>query len=345
MNTKIIESQIDLRIAFLEAIKGVEEPEFKVIGNDSPPWDFIVETTLDGIKRQFAVACKLRPSLFDIQALSQKSNLEPRPILATVEASETILDHCRNLGVGCIDLNGRIWLRAHGIIIDRKIRTTNRFRTAEVPVNFFSLKSSRLARALLSFPNRQWTQPELADFTGLSQGLVSKLLRHASHQGWVGGEGSRGRWIATAPDALLDAWKVADLWDKRSIVRQYSVLGSGSGEIAKRILDGATGQVAFTQWFAANHRLPYTENQVISAYLAEIPDDAFIEKLGARQVNGGGKVWLITPKDTGIFQAIRCVDGFPVVCDVQIYLDLLQVGLRGPDQAEALRVWEGFCKP
>jgi hypothetical protein len=32
------------------------------------------------------------------------------------------------------------------------------------------------------------------------------------------------------------------------------------------------------------------------------------------------------------------------VCDAQIYIDLLQVGLRGPDAARALREWEGFRK-
>jgi hypothetical protein len=51
------------------------------------------------------------------------------------------------------------------------------------------------------------------------------------------------------------------------------------------------------------------------------------------------------PRDEGVFQTVRHVDGVPIVCDVQIYLDLLQVGLRGPDQAKALREWEGFCKP
>jgi hypothetical protein len=41
---------------------------------------------------------------------------------------------------------------------------------------------------------------------------------------------------------------------------------------------------------------------------------------------------------------IQKVSGLPLVSDAQIYLDLLKTGLRGPDQAEALRNWEGFWR-
>jgi hypothetical protein len=34
-----------------------------------------------------------------------------------------------------------------------------------------------------------------------------------------------------------------------------------------------------------------------------------------------------------------------LVSDAQIYLDLIHAGLRGPDQAKALREWKGFCRP
>ena len=51
------------------------------------------------------------------------------------------------------------------------------------------------------------------------------------------------------------------------------------------------------------------------------------------------------PADNGVFRENQRVGGFTLVCDAQIYLDLLQVGLRGPDQARALREWEGFGRP
>jgi hypothetical protein len=128
-------------------------------------------------------------------------------------------------------------------------------------------------------------------------------------------------------------------------VRQYSVLEDNRRKLAKRVLDRVTGEVAFTQWFAAGLRFPYADVPIVSGYVAETAAAGLADALGAREVSSGGKLWLITPKDAGVFQATRRVEGFPIVCDVQIYLDLLQVGLRGPDQAEALRAWEGFRKP
>jgi len=52
----------------------------------------------------------------------------------------------------------------------------------------------------------------------------------------------------------------------------------------------------------------------------------------------------LVPEDRGVFQGNQLVDGFQLVCDVQIYLDLVGSGLRGPEAADALRQWEGFAK-
>ena len=47
----------------------------------------------------------------------------------------------------------------------------------------------------------------------------------------------------------------------------------------------------------------------------------------------------------GIFLETQTVQDLPLATDAQIYLDLQNTGLRGPDQAAALRQWEGFCRP
>ncbi len=63
---------------------------------------------------------------------------------------------------------------------------------------------------------------------------------------------------------------------------------------------------------------------------------ALLPTIGLRPVTEAG--------DEGVFLEIQNVSGLPLVSDAQIYLDLLKTGLRGPDQAEALRNWEGFCR-
>jgi Transcriptional regulator, AbiEi antitoxin, Type IV TA system len=109
------------------------------------------------------------------------------------------------------------------------------------------------------------------------------------------------------------------------------------------ILSGRLGaeNVFFTQWFAAHLRHPYTTPPLVSAYVKRKPLQEFT---WARQVDNGGNLWLITPKDEGVFQETQTAHHFTLVSDVQIYLDLLQVEQRGPEQANALREWKGFAK-
>ncbi|TFH13374.1 MAG: hypothetical protein E4H02_11930 [Lentisphaerales bacterium] len=344
VNTQVIETGQDLEAAVGQALTDWHTPSFRIERAEGSNWDFVAEVNVDGKIHRFDVACKLRPSVKDVEKLAERAVSGTAPLLATVQATRSLVQHCKRLGVNCLDLNGRIWLRAKGVLVDRETsRGPVQYRTGEAPVNPFSLKGSRLARVLLSFPERQWRQTELAEFTGLSQGLLSRLLKQATAEGWVAG--SRGDWSVTDADGLLDAWKEADTWKKRGNLRQYSALEGDLSKLAKRVLQCATGEVAFTQWFAAGRRFPYADVPIVSAYVAETPGVRLAAELGAREVSSGGKLWLITPKDAGVFQAIRRVDGIPIACDVQIYLDLLQVGFRGPDQAEALRSWEGFRKP
>jgi len=305
--------------------------------------DFHVDVDLDGEAYRLAAECKLRPSVRDVERLALKG-AEPAWLLVTVRLTPAILDHCRRLGVNCTDLNGRLWLRARGLLVDRQEPgVRERFRLAEREPGFFRLKSSRLPRVLLSHPGRKWRQSELADATGLSQGLVSRLLNHAANQGWV--DGARGDWQVIAADLLLDAWVAKDEWTKRVVLRQYSALERDFGKLARRLVAvAAFGEVAFTQWFAANLRFPYADPPVVSAYRRDFLPEPEVHSLGLREVADGGTVWVVVPRDAGVFRGARCVTGLPLACDVQIYLDLLQVGLRGPDQAEALRAWEGFCR-
>ena len=97
----------------------------------------------------------------------------------------------------------------------------------------------------------------------------------------------------------------------------------------------------FTQWFAAALRHPYTDPPVVSAYVRR---ERLIHSFPARKVSSGGNLWLLAPADDAVFFEPQEVGGYTLASDVQIYLDLLQVGQRGPEQAEALRNWEGFAR-
>jgi hypothetical protein len=348
MKETIVTSERELAVSLRNYLSRIELPRFRLTGNthNSPQFDDDLEVQFDNRTHRFVVEYKLNPSVRDVETMANRPLPEDcLPILVGVRLTDSLVSHCKRQKINCLDLNGRIWIRTKGLLIDKnEPRREERVVLADSPVDFFSQKSSRLARVLLTYRNRSWKQSELAAQTELSQGLLSRLLRYASNQGWVDGEGTRASWRIIEPDGLLDAWEKADKWEKRAVVRQYSTLESDFDRLARSLLEQPVGELAFTQWFAANLRFPYTEPPVLSAYLRSLPDDQILSKLRLREVGNGGKLWIIIPSDPGVFRTQRNIQGLPIVADVQIYLDLVHAGLRGPDQARELRKWEGFCK-
>ena len=302
--------------------------------------DATAELILDKQRITFAVEFKLNPAARDVEFLAKQKHPHPLLLIAP-NISATLARLCRERGLSCADLNGRLWLRTEGVLIERDAKQT-RFRPAVAEPDVFSVKGSRLVRTLLSHRDREWSHKELVERTGLSKGLVSRLSRHLIEQGLLA---QRERTLQVKQrEALLDAWAAQDDWRKRTTLHQYSLLESDLETIARRLLKNfpAGESLVFTQWFAANLRHPYTIAPVVSAYVTKFPDERSERELGARRVTDGGTLWLVAPKDDGVFRETQKVGEFTLACDAQIYLDLLRAGLRGPEQAQALREWSGF---
>ena len=306
--------------------------------------DAVVELLLDGRRFTFDVGFKLSPTARDTDKLAAQSGRRPCLLIAP-HLSETLAAHCRERGLNCLDLNGRVWLRAKGLLVERAAGKGAKVRPSQPAPDIFSLKSSRLPRALLNQPGHQWSQKELLERTGLSPGLVSRLTRHLVDEGFL--EETLRTLVLKRADALLDAWVRQDDWAKRTTVRQYSLLETDLNEVVHKLQSAfpVGFRLLFTQWYAASLRHPYTTPSVVSAYVSEFDDQQVERALNARRVAEGGTLWLIVPKDEGVFRETQFAGGLTVACDAQIYLDLLQVGLRGPDQAKALREWDGFGRP
>jgi IclR helix-turn-helix domain/Transcriptional regulator, AbiEi antitoxin, Type IV TA system len=325
-----------------EAAREVTGPEAGLAWRwlEDEPGDRL-ELNMDGRRLVFEVEFQIIPGARAVHRLAERHGSRPF-LLVAPSLSETLVNQCRERGISCLDLNGRQWVRADGILVDRYPTEGHRFRPAIAVPDVFQPKSSRLARALLSQPDQEWTQTELGKRTGLSPGLVSRLIRHLVNEGFVG---QQGRILRLAqPKGLLDAWAARDDWSKRTAVRQYSLLEADPEKVAQRLFEtfAEAAPLVFTQWFAANLRHPYTIPPVVSAYVEAQPGENLLQKLRARPVADGGTLWLAVPNDGGVFRETRRVGPFTLACDAQIYLDLLRIGLRGPDQAKALREWEGF---
>jgi hypothetical protein len=306
-----------------------------------------VELQIDARTLAFKPVYFLKPGIPELEftLADWKENIPP--LLVAPELLTRILEFCRKKRLAAVDLNGRVYLRTEGVLVDRRSLPGRDFRFELEPRNVFDGKSARIIRSLLTDRDRTWTQKELVDRTKASPGLVSRIVQHLISQGFIDKQSPR---VFRLRDSLglIDAWVKADDFNRRVITTRYTAFDNnplGVSQELNRWAEKHSVRIAFTQFIAGWLRQPYTEPAVTSAYVSRLPEPATLEPVGFRPVTDAGKVWLFVPDDEGVYLETRTVHGLPLVSDAQIYLDLQETGLRGPDQADALRHWEGFCRP
>lgn len=262
-------------------------------------------------------------------------NLKYGVVLAPFITSESAR-LCEEAGVGYADLSGNAKV-AFGTIYIESQGHENAYKQIKEAKSLFSPKGQRALRLLLQGPLRPWKISDLAEAARVSLGWASSLKKELVNREWA--KHSQGGLLLTQPQSLLDAWLASDDWKKRTEIRQYSLLEREPVEIAKQLVKAfPEGGLAFTQWFAGWIRQPYTLPPIVSAYVKEWPQEGELEKaLQARQVSQGGRLWLVLPKDEGVFNPLQVAQSFPLVSDVQIVLDLQGAGLRSEEQSDELR--------
>ena len=306
-----------------------------------------VELRLDDRTERLKPLYLLKPSIPELESRMTDWEAPIPPLLVVPELSARVLDLCRRKRLAVIDLNGRAYIRLTGIIVDRGPLPGRDFRFLLEPRNIFDGISARLIRTLLTDRDRIWTQKELLPRTHASSGFASRIVQHLVSQGFLEKTSAR-EFRLREPLALLDAWVKADDLSRRTTATRYTTLDATPLDTARQLKSWANEQsvpIAFTQFVAGWLRHPYTEPVIATAYVARLPEAAVLQQLRLRPVTEAGKVWLYVPDDDGVFLETQTRQELPLVSDAQIYLDLQSTGLRGPEQAEALRNWEGFCRP
>ncbi len=339
--TVTLQSPSDLWLKFSQLYREEEFPRIQWRPSASQT-EIRIESA--GVKRLLTVEPNLHPS----RRLLDAGDAEDGRLILAPSLGEPLARDLRIAGINHADLNGRLYLNLESppLLIDRQ-PTGKRFANPTSELDVFALKSTRLLRIVLSTRDELWTQAALAERSGLSRGLVSRLVRTLVAGGYLKPETpatrrQAGTWRLADFDRLLDAWRERDNWLARGRLVQYSVLGENPEQTARKLQGWLGASVpVFTQWFAANLRQAYTDTPVVSAYVGEASE---LNRIPARTVPTGGNLWVIVPHDDGPLREAREVDGFRLACDVQIYLDLLGAGGRGPDHAQVLRQWSGFAR-
>lgn len=259
------------------------------------------------------------------------------PLVAVPFMGPAGRERCEEAGVGWLDLSGNARILAPGVRV-RVDGQPNRFKHPGRPSSAFAPKSARIARWLLIHRDRPMTQREIAQATGMDEGFTSRIVAKLEGDDLVVREPD-GAIRPRDPDLLLDAWREDYDFSKHRVLRGHAPARSGEA-LLRRIADALRergAEHAVTGLAAAWLLTRFAGFRIVTIYLAEEPEPAFLEHLGFREGADGANAWLVVPNDEGVFHGASDRDGIRCVHPVQAYLDLKGHPERAREAAEQLR--------
>lgn len=259
------------------------------------------------------------------------------PVVAVPYMAPSGKDACARAGVSWLDFSGNAHIVAPGIriIVDGR---PNRFPKRGRPSSAFAPKSSRIARWLLMHSSEAIAQREISQETGVSEGLVSRVISRLEEEHYVVRDES-GMVRVSTPQLLLDAWQDEYRFSKHTITQGH--VAARSGEALTRFvadsLSAAKVEHAATGLSAAWQLTRFAGFRTATFFVRAEPADSVKSELGFREDARGANLWLVVPNDAGVFQGADERDGVRCVHPVQVYLDLKAHPERASDAAQRIR--------
>jgi hypothetical protein len=302
-------------------------------------WDAVFE----GSGATFLVEFKRAANVESIgAALRQIEKWSPHasrliPLIVVPFMGDVGKDLCRQAGVAWLDLSGNACITAPRLRIAIEGKP-NRYLRRGRPSDSFAPKASRVTRTLLLHPGQHFSQTDLAGATGLGKGFVSRIVNRLVTADLIERDDS-GFIHVPAPGKLLSAWRAGYDFLRHEIVRAVIAARSGPDALT-RVTEGLrpTGiRFAATGLSAAWAYAPFASYRLATVYLDRRPDEEVLKQVGARETASGANFWFVLPRDAGVFDGSREVDGVPCVSPLQTYLDLKGQPERADEAADELR--------
>jgi len=215
--------------------------------------------------------------------------------------------------------------------------------------NVFSDRASLILRAMLNNPRQKWTVPSFTK-EGVSLGLASLVVNKAESLGYiehirrVGGE-SYCRLLR--PELLLKDW--TDFYSfERNPHTTYFCQKSNFLKTLDAFLKKNNKKYALTLYSASRLISPYVKDDRHFVYLDLDPREVktFFKELETclpllKLTHGGNVTFALPYYKSSIFRDVQWIKKYPVVSDLQLYLDLMGFPPVGRQEVEEnlLRLW------
>jgi hypothetical protein len=293
------------------------------------------------VKVRERITPQIASSLFERLQTEPLADRVVRIVYAPV-ISPRVAEIARQNGVSFIDYAGNCQIvdQSAGLLISRSGIPNQASRQKQKTADPFSPKSSRIVRVMLHEPERGWQVSELAEHpdVDVSVGLVSKVKQALVHESYAV---VRERLLyLKQPLDLLIAW--ARNYPGPATQRQFYMRGETEA-VESRIAawcGESNIEYALARFSAAKRHAPEVRYSVASLYVSsEVLGPHLLESLrvdcGAREVESGANLVLLTPFDKSVF--VRCLlSPERTTSPLQTYLDLQSMAGRGSEAAEAV---------
>lgn len=293
---------------------------------------------------QFAIEVKTSARLssmleaaYQVKRYAQAINAIP--VVASNFLGERTRDLLKKENVSYMDLAGNFYLNLPNIYAE-KVVDKNPFSNSPPLKNIFSPISSRITRAMLKNPIKEWGISELSSDTGVSIGQTYNVLKAMLDEALV--VKADEKWRPKDPTTLIDAWK--EFYPKYK-TRKYTFFSYAPNTVPNMVRDAAErSKLPYALGFfsGVNMVAPFIRGiNKVQFYTDEASVEKWRDALQLKEVQGGGNVEIYVPYDKGVLDELQWlpprVQDTPVVSNIQLYMDLFNNPARGEEAADYLR--------
>jgi len=210
--------------------------------------------------------------------------------------------------------------------------------------NIFETKATRIIRAFLTNPAKEWTVRGLATQVNISPGYAHAVVLTLIQYGYITRTENYKIKIIN-PTTLLRRWAAYHQYDKMNTFLEYYTFEREIDKFIKELASLKNQNYALTVLAGAYLIAPHVRPVDIHIYIHGEKDAATLaEKLNLQPIPKGGNVKFAIPYDEGVFFGQQKVNLSPsdasttvnVVSDIQLYVDLYNYPSRGLEAAEHL---------
>jgi len=244
---------------------------------------------------------------------------------------------CQENNIGFIDTAGNCLFNFNNFYLSVEGKS-NPFPNRRPLKTLFYSKSSRALRVLLCNPKKVWFVKDLSTEADISLGQASlvknKLLEEELIEELKIDNQKKFKLIK--PEKLLDEWVKNYSYNKNIIKSYYSLddIKTIESNITK-YCNVKKIEFAFTLTSGASLVAPFLRYNRVFVYVFE-NIETIAKDLNFKEVPSGSNVSILKPYDEGVFYKLQVIDGVKVVCNIQLYLDLINHKERGEEAAKFL---------